>query len=559
MIPKLTFAAGGEGATCNPATSLWPGCKLADIPIRKNITKTIRIPAGSYVTPYIADQENTEYVLDGNISADTTAITIKANYVIINLNGYTVVYNQKAPGEGVNLGAWNKHHIAIVNGSILQGAAMSEGNQYGQGNNPVTTYNSSTGTNYSVDNLHIANLYVRYGGRDVGGIVCSGSNGVYEQNTIEDTYEFGTLKNRHQGIDALTGCKNATSGGNIFRNNTVVRARHRGIAIKNNDRVYGNKISIRSIGTNSYGISGYAATNCTVHGNTIIARGEHPIGIGFISAGTNNIFIYDNYIDAQTTAIGEEYAGSPSCFNPATPCGNFAVGFRTTWGGNNIKFYNNEIQITTDSSYSGTYSVDGRAVKVNGKGRGLMVGISAGETATFSNNIISVLDKDGTGLAYGMACTYNFSDGLFFIGNKVTSNIANMVLGDEYGACEGFPLVKGNTFVRYGNSAKYTTLSNQLGGYANTTGRIVDNIYQDGASLDAINFNPSGNPGTVSVYFGTFQDGKYNYHYRLHDNNGASSVLLREDYDPPLQLNYKIPETAPSLSAPAAPKNLRVE
>ena len=571
----FAFAAGGNGATCNPSTASWPNCKLADVAIRKYVTNTVNIPAGLYSSAYVASSPNTEYILQGDISADGTAITVTANYVVINLNGHTITYNQTTPGEGVNIGAWNKHHIAVVNGSIIQGAAMSEGNQYGHGNNPVSTYNTGLGGYRSAKYLHIANLYVRYGGRDVGGIITTSHNGLYEHNTIEDTYEFGTLKNRHQGVDALTGTQGIKSTRNIYRYNTIVNCRHRGIKSGNGSKIYGNHITTRTIATNGFGIFGYAAQNAEVYNNTVISRGEHPLGIGFVSKGTNHIEIYNNYLDSKTTAIGTEYAGNSSCFDSRTPCGNFAVGFRTTWGGNNINFHDNEIHIATDSSYSGTYSPNGRPVKVNAKGRGLFVGIRKGETSIFKNNTITVLDKDGTGKAYGMACTYSFSDGLFFIGNTVTSNIANMVLSDDYGQCLGFPLVQGNTFIKQDNYPAYTTISNKLNGYQDTTGRIVDNTYQNGAAVDSIDFHPSGE-GMVSVYFGHVAEGNFLYDYRLHDNNGKKSSLIREDYDPPITLKYredydppplpqtttikqkhKVPSGAPPAKLLPPPKNLR--
>lgn len=530
-------AAGGNGATCNPSVTSWPGCALADVPIRESIKNTIHIPSGNYESPYIADVSNTEYILLGDMTADGTAITVKGNYVVINLNGYKITYNNTIPGEGVNIGDWNKHHIAIVNGSIIQGAAMSEGDQYGRGNNPVSTYNTELSGKRSASNMHIANLYVTYGGRDVGGIIISGVDELVEQNTVEDTYEFGTLKNRHQGIDAIGS--GTTIG--VVRNNTVINSRQRGIQVGSNSIVYGNHITTRSIATNAYGIFGYAKQNVKVYHNTILARGEHALGIGFASDGTNNIEIYGNYIDAMTTAIGNEYGGNPACFNDATPCGHFAVGFRTTWGGNNIDFHHNEIHISTDSAYRGTYSVNGSPVVVDAKGRGLMVGIKEGEEAVFSYNTIEVLDKDGTGKAYGIACTSNYSDGLFIIGNSVTSNITHLALGDDYSNCEGYPLFQGNTFIKENDFDDYSTISNQLSGYHNTTGRIVDNIYQSGTSVESINFHPSG-AGSVSVYFGAVIDGSYQYSYRLHDNSGTSTTLLREEYEPVLTLEYAVPD-----------------
>lgn len=472
------------GATGNPT-----------ILARTYVTRTVHIPGGAYTAaaPYIITEPNTEYILDGNISAEGSAILIRASRVVLNLNGYTITYNQTVPGEGVYLDAWNLSDIAITNGAIIQGDAMSEGDQYGTGNNPVRAI--------SVTRMQIAKIYARYGGRDVSGFKLFASSSIIEENILDDRWYLGTLKNRHQGIDAIVCATGTYETHNIIRYNTIINARQRGIWARGYDQIYGNDITIRSSATNSYGIFGYAAKFVQVFNNTITGRGEHPIGIGFVSGGTDGIDIYNNTIDVKTTRIGEEYGGSPACFDPATPCGNYAVGFRTTWGGNNIRFHDNTVTVHTDSAYLGDYTPTGVPVLVNGKGRGLMVAINAGESSSFSNNTISALDKDGTGKAFGIACTGNNEGSLLFSGNTVTSNILNVALSDEYGYCAAHPLFYRNTLVKADNYAAYKTVAAELNGYFIGTGRFVSNSYSGGASQANIALNPAGGQ-LKSVYFG---------------------------------------------------------
>jgi hypothetical protein len=535
LISTTAFAMGGTGASCNPNESGWGSCTLEPVPFAASVTNTINVSGGTFASAYIASQANTKYVLQGDVDANGTAITVTNNYIIIDLNGYTITYNKTVAGEGVNIGNWNKSYIAVVNGSIIQGAAMSEGDQYGRGNNPVSAQNTDLGGYRNAQYMFLANLYVTYGGRDVGGLKLPYCNyATIAECTVEDLYEFGTLKNRHQGIDAISAGRGST-----FRDNTIIHCRHRGIWVKDDSVVYGNKISTRTIATNGYGIGGYAVQDCKVYSNTVTSRGEHPIGIGFVSSGTDNIEIYDNYLDSQTTAIGSEYGGNAGCFDDVAPhCGNFADGFRTTWGGDNINFHDNEIHIATNSNATGTYSPTGDTYKINAKGKGLFIGIMSGETATFKDNDITILDADGTGRAYGISCCYSFSDGLFILDNTVTTNMYNLVLSDEYGVCEGFPLIRGNTFIKSGSYSAYKTISNQLDGYFNTTGRISSNTYQDGASVDSIDFNPDGG-GSVSVYFGSYSGGSDLYSYRKYD---SGSSLLQEDFDPAITLSYAVPE-----------------
>lgn len=481
VCPLVSFASG-DGSS--PAGDLI-------VPVRKFITRTVHIPGGSYATPYVCSLNNTEYILDGDMAAAGSAILVRASRVVVNLNGKTVIYNQSSPGEGVYIDAYNQKDIAIVNGSILQGAALSEGDLYGAGNNPIR----SKGT----DRLHVARINARYGGRDVGGIFVSTANSIIEENLLEDVWTSGTFKNRHQGVSAIS----AKSGSNIIRNNVIRNCRQRGISVTNNDQIYGNTISINSLATNSYGILGYKAQHVKVYNNTITGIGEHPIGIGFVSAGTTDIEIYNNRIDVQTTKLGDEYGGSAACLNPETPCGNYAVGFRTTWGGNNINFHDNTIVVRTDSRYSGTYSPTGKPVIINGKGRGLMVAINAGETSQFKSNSITVLDKDGTGKAFGIACTGGNSGDMTFEENRVASNILNVALSDEYGACNNHPLFIGNTFVKVDNYPVYRTVAAEFNGYNEATGRFVSNKYQNGASIKNINlYNDTTSKKLKSVYFG---------------------------------------------------------
>jgi len=626
LLDSTAFSMGGIGATCNPSTKNWGNCTLAPVPFQVSITKRAQIPAGHYATPYQAKQANTEYILQGDISADGTALEIRADFVVINLNGHTITYNLKSPGEGVKPTAYHFDHVSIRNGSIIQSPTImgkivktevvSGGTGYTLGdvltlggdhvvknatvvvsavdNNGTVTginlnspgagyetsyyiqdawngYNpagviggsgrdaqikvagtSTEGSIYGVgmsailgsppmDYLHVANMYIRIVGRDVGGVVANSANALVEETTIEDTYHIGTVKHRHQGVDALTVTKGTKAPGVVYRNNTILNCRHRGIAVPDGGSAFGNYITTRTIATNGAGIwTGLVNTN--IHSNTVISRGQHPIGIfGYNEKGVGNTNIYNNYLDSKTTELGFEY-GSVFLKNPnATITGNAAVGFRTTWGGNGINFHDNEIHVATDSRYTGIYTPTGAPAYINARGRGLMVGIKAGETATFSNNTITALDKDGTGLAYGIACTGNFSDKLFFIGNTVTSNITNVALGDEYSLCRGFPLFKGNTFIKADNYPSYKTISTRSRGLSDAEARIVDNIYLNGASADSFDLNPSGF-GVVDVYFGSIIDGEYKYKYRLHDSNNTSKTLVREYFNPMKTLPYGYPD-----------------
>ena len=540
FVHDSAFAMGGTGATCNPSTPNWGSCTLAPVPFAASVTKTINVPGGHWKAPYEATQNNTHYILQGDVSADSVGFLVKASYVIIDLNGYTITYNQISPGEGVAMGAYNKTYVAVRNGSLIQGAAMSEGSQYGLGNNPVGIWNSKSDWKFSANNPHIANLYVKYGGRDVGGIAWSGNNGLFEQNTVEDTYEFGTLKNRMQGSGAISGAKAADTNRNIFRYNTIINTRKNGISPGNNSEVYGNHITIRSISTNSVGIGYYAGQNVKVHDNTIIGTGEHPIGIMTGGGdGANNWEIYNNLITVETTALGEEYGKKFLADKTKIYETNSAAGIRVTWGGDNIHFYNNEITIVTGYGKVGVYSPTGEPAFLDAGGKGMFIGAYAGESSTYENNKISVTG-DGT-YTYGVTCSHSFSDGMFVLNNTITSSQYNIVIGDNYGACNNYPLFQGNILIKSGSNPKYQTIANTYNSTdGNAQARFVDNIYQNGASQETIALRPQ-EKGVTDVYFGSVIKNTQRYDYRLHDNTGQSTTLLREDFSPPITLNYAKP------------------
>jgi hypothetical protein len=488
-----------------------------EVPARKYVKQTMVIPGGHFPDPYIVAMPDTEYLLTDDVVADGTAIAVRAARVVLNLNGKTITYNQLKPGEGVTIDKYGSHDVAIINGTIIQGAAQSEGDVHGIGNNPVKSL--------GVSRLQVAGVTARYGGRDLNGFYLKYvDNGIIENCILEDIWNLGTMKNRHQGKNAI-----GIGDGAIIRNNTIVNARQGGIGTGNNSEIYKNTISINSMVTNSAGIGGYKAKNIKVHHNTIVGKGEHPLGIAYVSESTDNIEIYNNTIDIQVTRLGTEYGGNPACLNPKTPCGNYAVGFRTTWGGNNINFHDNTIVVHTDSAYNGTHSVTGKPVVIHAKGRGLMVAVNAGEKAKFYNNTITVLDKDGSGKAFGIACTGNNAGEMVFEGNRVTSNILNVALGDEYGACGGYPLFVRNTFVKSGNYPGYRTIASELGGYFEGTGRFVANQYESGAAQERIVLNAAGKAGK-SVLFGS----EFVAELSWSDGSPIADAVVRVDYGSPL-------------------------
>lgn len=459
----------------------------------------VHIPGGTVSAPYEITGANTEYILDADMVAPATAIVIKASNVILNLNGRSITYNTASPGNGVMVD-YNRSGVKIYNGAIEQGSARSTGDVYGRGSNPIRIYGDSL-------NIEIAGITATWYSQDTNGIHGGGPNAEIHHNALNDNYVIGVLANRMQGNSAI---RPASAGVGVVAGNKVhhnkVSCRHRCIDAMNGDEVYNNEITIRSIATNSYGVFAFNATGVSVHHNKIFGTGEHPIGI--IAAHNDTMpnggyDIFTNYIEVQTTKLGTEYVAAG---------GNYAVGFRTTWGGNNIDFYDNNIMVRTDSAYAGTYSDTGQPLVLNGKGRGLMIQARPGQKQVYRDNTITVLDKDGTGNAFGVALNgeasaeLNDGSGIVIKNNTIVSNVHNIVLGDEYGPARGHPLFMQNTLIRSGEYGAYRTVASKLNGYNVGTGRFIGNVYQAGASKDSIdmNFQASTNK---SVIFGRLMEG----------------------------------------------------
>jgi len=535
LFSTLAYAEiGGAGSTCDPSTPHWGTCTIQKNPFQKKIKNTVKIPAGNYEKPFVADQNYTEYVLQGNMTSNGTAIIVDGSFVSVNLNGYSITYNETNGGCGVYLGkSYGKHHVSIRNGSIIQGAANSKADQYGKGNNPITSADPSLG-NASINHTHISNLYIRISSQNNCGLqLWWSTNALIEQCTIEDTYGFGEISNRHQGVDSIK-----TANDSVVRNCTVINSKHRGINMGYGSSAYGNRVQTRSIATNAAGICNAKY----IYNNTIITRGEHSIGIMLSNSKQNmKYYVYNNYMNSKTTHLGAEY-GSSYYENPnSTLTGNNAVGFRNTWNGKNIYLYNNEIYVESDSNYKGYFSPTGETAYINARAKGLMIGPNAGDKAFYYNNTVTAVDKDGSGEAIAVALSHNFSDALHIENNTLTSNICCVSVGDSYGQCSGSPLLKNNTLIRQGNFKNFKAIACFYPA-RDAKARFVDNRYLNGTIEDSMSFKAESE-GTIEIYFGKEFNDKIIYSSLYHDAKNSSSVLLKETYDPPITLPYASPAT----------------
>ncbi|WP_029897873.1 carboxypeptidase-like regulatory domain-containing protein [Desulfohalovibrio reitneri] len=399
--------------------------------------------------PAVLNQRHTEYVLDRDIETEGTAFSIRANHVTLNLNGHTVVYNQSEKGEGVSLDKWWLEDVQVINGTIRQGRAQSPGSEHGMGCNPIFSL--------SAKKLHLGGLRLEWSARDVIGLFVRGSKGVVvEACTLVDG---GTeVSNRHQGLEALY-----VNGNDITVERVkVVSARQNGISIFEGV-VRDCDVSLESVVTNSTGVR---VGKGEIVGNRIVGRGVHPVGFW----PAPRVRAYSNYVEVMNTASGSEYGSTGS------------AGMRIAWGkSDGIEIFCNTFLVRAEKNRIGPGE--------DSWGRAVNVGVpNPKQTASFHHNIIAAVNGgDGAKAAAVGVVANNKSPGLVFEKNIIASNWGALLLGDDYGPCDGFPVFRDNTIVKLPGGEDNHTIRSAYRDYASTA-LLVDNRYEGGAAPEDIWF-----------------------------------------------------------------------
>lgn len=438
----------------------------------KKIPNAIYIPGDMGQPPYNLTKAGATYVLTQDIVAPATAINIMAGNIKLDLNGFTVTYDD-VPGSDLgpekgfgHFGELNPHGVrgnysargsSVVNGFIVQGKANR-----GYGSQPV----------YSNTIEEVAGLNIRYAGEQLVGIM-SGKD--VHHNVILDG---GTrITDRHMGISGL-------QSPSVARYNLIQRARQRGITGQSNGRYLGNEIYIDSFATNSFGIMFYKQTNAVAEGNLIFGTGYHSIGIGTVSAGVSNIRVENNFIHLEATKpVGRsaEYGNQSE-----------AECVRVTWGGENIQYLNNVMIAKAEEG---------------GEAGGIWHYSQAEgqRDVVYRGNTIKVLRKEdrvSDKLEGAIRICGDSKNGdhapVLIENNRVISNFCNVRLGDEYGSGNNARFVN-NTFIREGDHNHYVTV--RAGHYKrDSKGHVFENNrLENGASFDLVQWAGTGERGFTVI------------------------------------------------------------
>ena len=100
--------------------------------------KTATVPGAVYISaqmgepPYILDQSNTTYILKEDLIVAGSAIIVRGDHIVLDLNGYSIVFGENATVDGDYQGVSVTGHsrtaipyratgVKVVNGTVVQG------------------------------------------------------------------------------------------------------------------------------------------------------------------------------------------------------------------------------------------------------------------------------------------------------------------------------------------------------------------------------------------------------------------------------------------------------
>ncbi len=412
------------------------------------------------------------YVLTADLTSDTTGIEIKSGEVTLDLNGMTVVYDEKKMGpidgsfpkwfsesaSGVRVAGYGYKKVRILNGAIRQGAGRDGAQGNAMGFSPLALTSGDEAS-------EVAGISMEYSGPQITGLQKRAARPEIHHNVITDK---GTeIMNRHQGCAALSGSEKV-------HHNLVKRARHRGIDTVNSGDIYANEVYVDSCATNAFDISLYGKSDMLVRDNLLFGSGYLVVAVATVSNNKNNRVV-GNFMHVQATAPSgawTEYGEQSGAYCT-----------RVTWGGENI-LYERNYMIT------------------KGRDKGMVRGVwiypqDSASGVVFRNNVIkAIAENEATTKRGAVVVTGDWQSKVWpptlFENNTIISNFINVLIGEDYGiGCNA--VFKGCTFVREGPAySDYRTI--QIGFWDKDTHghTFIDSTFEGGAGYDKVKFAGNG-------------------------------------------------------------------
>lgn len=461
-------------------------------------TMTPAFPEGSVKLAPVADgspikleQENTTYVLTGDISAKGAAIITLRDGITLDLNGHTITYATD-PAEAkdasgiIGRGAHGKSKInyhatdlKVVNGTIRQGdgkLVMSN-----------TDSLSFTALAITGQNIELAGLRVITHAPQSWAVNMSHSQGKIDihHNVFRD--EGTRVPNRHGKAVRTIGFNFPKASPNEFviRNNLIQRTRQNGIGTAHT--MHGNEIYVDSWSTNSFAIQPESKVGVDAgehYGNRVFATGFNPYGFGWAH---ENLVVRDNLVSMFGLDVKHRWDERWGDVNllAAMRVTNYGQGGQVR---NNLRYHGNLILMRgkQGAELQGTRFFSDVSI----------------EGLVFENNTVKVevLD-DQTDKAAPIVVQGHFkkvdSKPIYYRNNRFISNLTLVQFGDAYG--------KGNNhhfenceFVRIGNDSRFRTFG--FGGAFFNFGHVIlDGKFEGGARADDVRWIETGSQSAYEI------------------------------------------------------------
>lgn len=247
----------------------------------------IPLPGNRNGPPYELAKKNATYVLTEDLTADGTAIQVKAPGITLDLGGHTVVYhnNQRPEGTPANgIKNLRNNDVTLLNGTVREGSSS------GTKHNPIYMLSSN--------NIRIAGVTVDYQSPQTSGIrlrYCGGEMTVHHTVFLDR----GTrILDRHGSAVRSLLLQGVDSKKLHWHHNLVKRTRQMGLP--GGYPSEHNEIYVDSWSVNSF--AQHVGNGAEVRNNRIFGTGVNPFGVGW---SDQNYVVQDNLIHFQGIDTGD--------------------------------------------------------------------------------------------------------------------------------------------------------------------------------------------------------------------------------------------------------------
>ena len=464
-------------------------------------------------TPLVLDRPDTTYVLTEDVSAGGTAIRIEAPNVTLDLNGHTIAYAD-SPVDSIRqdravraaTGIWanlsGEGNIRVINGRLREG----------QGGNQADPRHGGLHALYlsGAMDVELAGLQLSWHGAQVYAAVIRNPRGqvhIHHNDFADKGYE---ILDRHGagGGRPLHISSPRTDNEHRINNNLVRRTRQNGFGGAR--FIVDNEIHVDSWATNSFAIQPFSSEEDgggRVSGNRIFLAGYNPIGVVWAH---RDLEVSDNRIQMEGLSTGHrrfrEDWGEQDTLN-AFRITNYGEGGQVR---ENLHFRNNQVV--------------GRA-RNGAVLRGTMFYSDATITDTrFENNRVHLESLDPTTVevspivAQGLRRTREQHEPVFYTANHLSSNVALIRFGDEYGLGDRH-IIRDAILEQTGDHSDFHTIVFD-GGWDSGGHRLIDPEFRGDASYDDVWWRRTSTESHFHLYWTLTIEGDAGASVKVHDGSG---------------------------------------